>query len=427
MSSGWSTSSSSESAPLDQEPLWFEAEQDENRLRRAEKDIRWLRFSGLIGWFVVLQSHGYELGFTPVWAIYTIGCIYAAWAHVQAERSANIRRTAIATTFGDPVLAGFICGATGGIDSVLYPFFFFTQMSVAIRFGVWESIGIALFNCALTILIFFVEPWYSPHPGSATSLMLATKLFLLGFAGFLGAILAEWARAHANLILEHARTLRESGDRYQAVLRRFAQVQEEERRNIAGELHDRMSGHLFALRQGLEQCVAGLDDRAALRTRLDELESTVRACTHDVRSIMNELRPTVLDELGFYEAASEYLGRQAELLPFRLVRRIDPSLRDWRSRQDAMLFRLLQEALLNIQKHAQATTVEVLLEARGDEVVLSIADDGQGFDPDNVPLGHYGLMTMRERAESAGGELCVDAGGGRRGTRIEVRLPRNER
>ncbi|TDU26850.1 signal transduction histidine kinase [Panacagrimonas perspica] len=427
MASGWSLSSSSESLPLDQEPLWFEAEQDENRLRRAEKDIRWLRFSGLIGWFIVLQGHGYELGLTPVWAIYTIGCIYAAWAHVQAGRSSNIRRTAVATTFGDPVLAAFICLATGGIDSVLYPFFFFTQMSVAIRFGVWESIGIAFFNCAVTIVIFFVEPWYSPHPSSATFLMLATKLFLLGFAGFLGAILAEWARAHANLILEHARTLRESGDRYQAVLRRFAQVQEEERRNIAGELHDRMSGHLFALRQGLEQCLGGLDDRVALRQRLDELESTVRACTHDVRSIMNELRPTVLDELGFFEAASEYLGRQSELLPFRLVRRIDPSLRDWRSRQDAMLFRLLQEALLNIQKHAKATTVEVLLEARGDEVVLSISDDGQGFDPENVPLGHYGLMTMRERAEAAGGELRVDAFGGRRGTRIEVRLPRNER
>ena len=424
MSSGWSLSPAPEPLPLNPEPLWFEAEEDEKRLRRAEKDIRWLRFAGLIGWFVVLQGHGYDLGFTPVWGIYTTGVLYAAWAHLQAARSPNIRRTAITTTFADPVLAAMICIATGGIDSVLYPFFFFTQMSVAIRFGVWESIGIAVFNCAVTIAIFFIEPWYSPHPGNSTYLMLGTKLFLLGFAGFMGAILAEWARAHAQLILEHARTLRESGDRYQAVLRRFAQVQEEERRNIAGELHDRMSGHLFGLRQGLEQCRAGLDDRTALRARLDELESTVRACTHDVRSIMNELRPTVLDELGFYEAASEYLGRQAELLPFRLVRRIDPALRDWRSRQDAMLFRLLQEALLNIQKHAQATTVEVLLAAHGDEVVLSIADDGQGFDPDNIPLGHYGLMTMRERSEAAGGVLRVDAGGGRRGTRIEVRFPR---
>lgn len=421
MANGWSVSA--ERLRLHKEPLWVESAQDEIRLRRAEKDIRWLRLAGLIGWFAVLQGHGYALGVTPVWGIYIAGVLYAAWAHIQAERSADIRRTAVISTFGDPVLAGMICMVTGGIESVLYPFFYFTQMSVAIRFGVWESIGITCFNCALAVLIYFGEPVYNPASEGSTLLMLTTKLFLLGFAGFMGAILADWAREHASLILEHARTLRDSRERSQAVLRRFAQVQEEERRNIAGELHDRMSGHLFCLRQGIEQCVDSTTD-PDMRGRLAELSATVAACTYDVRSIMNELRPTVLDELGFFEAASEYLARQSELSPYRLVRRIDPRLRDWRSKQDAMLFRLLQEALLNIQKHAQATTVEVAMEPRGDEVVLSITDDGQGFDPDQVPIGHYGLMTMRERAEAAGGTLRVDAGGGRRGTRIEVRLPK---
>ncbi|WP_273454886.1 ATP-binding protein [Nevskia ramosa] len=425
MTSLWSASP--DVLRLNREPLWVEAGQDEHRLRRAEKDIRWLRNIGLVGWFIVLRGHGYELGLTPVWAVYAAGVSYASWAHYQAERTRNIRRLAVATTFSDPVLAGLICLVTGGIDSILYPFFYFTQMSVAIRFGVWESIGIAGFNCFLTVLIFFAEPLYSGDAGRATYLLLATKFFLLGFAGFMGAILAEWAREHASLILEHARTLRDSGDRYQAVLRRFAQVQEEERRNISSELHDRMSGHLFGLRQGIEQCQGGLDDRKALREKLGELEVTVRACTHDVRSIMNELRPTVLDELGFFEAASEHLARHSEIAAYRLSCRIDTRLRDWRSRQDAMLFRLLQEALLNIQKHAQASSVEVVLEPQGkDEVLLSIADDGLGFDPDKVPIGHYGLMTMRERAEAAGGRLSVEAGNGRRGTRIEVRLPRTE-
>lgn len=425
-------SASSDVLRLEREPLWVEAGRDEHRLRRAEQDIRWLRNIGLIGWFLVLRGHGYALGFTPVWAVYTAGVVYGVWAHFQAGYTRDIRRTAVVTTFGDPVLAGMICLVTGGIDSVLYPFFYFTQMSVAIRFGVWESIGIAGFNCFMTVLIFFAEPHYNSvygvgaGTGHSTTLMLVTKFFLLGFAGFMGAILAGWAREHASLILEHARTLRDSGERYQAVLRRFAQVQEEERRNISGELHDRMSGHLFGLRQGLEQCMGGLDDRAALRDKLAELEVTVRACTHDVRSIMNELRPTVLDELGFYEAASEHLARHSELASYRLSCRIDPRLRDWRSKQDAMLFRLLQEALLNIQKHAQASAVEVALEPHGGEVLLSIADDGLGFEPDQVPIGHYGLMTMRERAEAAGGHLTVEAGSGRRGTRVEVRLPRNE-
>ena len=408
---------------LDRTPRWEEAGHDEQRLRRAEKDIRWMRNIGLIGWFVVLRGHDYALGLTPVWAVYAAGVVYGLWAHREAGRTRNIRRTAVLTTFGDPLLAGMMCLVTGGIDSVLYPFFYFTQMSVAIRFGVLESIGVACFNCFVTVLIFFAEPLYSGTSVRETWLTLSTQFFLLGFAGFMGAILADWAREHASLILEHARSLRESGERYQAVLHRFAQVQEEERRNISGELHDRMSGHLFGLRHGLEQCIAGLDDRDALREKLGELELTVRACNHDVRSIMNELRPTVLDELGFFEAASEHLARHSEVAPYRLSCRIDPRLRDWRSRQDAMLFRLLQEALLNIQKHAQASAVEVVLEARQGQVVLSISDDGLGFDPERVPIGHYGLMTMRERAEAAGGRLIVEAGQGRRGTRIEVRLP----
>lgn len=406
--------------------LGRDALSDEDRLRRAEKDIRWMRGIGLLGWFFVLQGHGYTLGLTPVWAVFAAGVTYGTWAHVQAARTRNIRRAAVTTTFADPVLAAMICLVTGGIDSVLYPFFYFTQMSVAIRFGVWESIGIAFFNCGLTLALYFATPWYSGGaPDSA--LMVATKLFLLGFAGFMGAILAGWARQHAALILEHARTLRDSGERYQAVLRRFAQVQEEERRNIAGDLHDRMSGHLFGLRTGLEQCRRHLGDPARLGAQLDELDTTVQACTHDVRSIMNELRPTVLDELGFYEAAREYLTRLAETLPMKLEWRIDRSLRDWRSRQDAMLFRLLQEALLNVQKHANAGRVDVTLAPESEEVVLVIKDDGCGFDPTAVPVGHYGVMTMRERAQAAGGSFRVDSGAHGRGTRVEVRLPRKDR
>lgn len=420
------TAATADDARQREDALWGESAKDENRLRRAEKDIRWMRNIGLVGWLVVLRGHGYEFGVTPVWAVYFAGVAYAIWTHRRADTAVDIRRAAVTTTFGDPVLAALICFVTGGIDAILYPFFYFTQMSVAIRFGVWESIGISVFNAGLTVLIYFAEPLYSGVGTLEPVLMLLTKIFLIGFAGFMGAILAGWARQHASLILEHARTQRESGDRYQAVLRRFAQVQEEERRNISSELHDRMSGHLFGLRQGLEQCKRGEVEKAVLREKLAELEATVNACTHDVRSIMNELRPTVLDELGFVEAASEYLGRQAELLPFRLRSRMDSSLRDWRSSQDAMLFRLLQEALLNVQKHANATLVEVVLQPQGDLVVLTIVDDGKGFDPAQIPMGHYGLMTMRERAEAVGGQLAIYSLPTRRGTKVEVRLPRGK-
>jgi signal transduction histidine kinase len=141
---------------------------------------------------------------------------------------------------------------------------------------------------------------------------------------------------------------------------------------------------------------------------------------------MNELRPTVLDELGFYEALSEYLTGLTHAVPFRLDVRLDPELQKWRSRQDAMLFRLVQEALLNARKHARARRLAVAFGREDRAVTLSVEDDGCGFDTTSIPIGHYGLLTMRERAEVSGGILNVSSAPGR-GTRIVVHFPESGR
>lgn len=400
-----------------------EIAQDDARLHEAEKDVRWLRNLGIFGWFFVLVGRGYELSLSPVWIAYLICAAAAGWAHVAVGRSTNIRRTAAITTFLDPLLGASICLVTGGIESVFFPFLYFTLMSVAIRFGVVEAIGQALFNALLALLLFFFEPLYSGAEGLALS-ELGSTLFLLLFAACLGVVVAAWARQRSDLVMAHARTLRESGERYQAFVRRFAQVQEEERQNISAVLHDRMSSHMFLLRRGIEHCMDRPLTQVQLDERLDLLSSRVGDCTQDVRSIMNELRPTVLDELGFFEAASEYLARHAETTSYRLVCWFDPALKHWRSPNDAMLFRLLKEALLNVQKHAGASNVEVTLSDTYTHVELVIVDDGTGFDPHHIPAGHYGIMTMRERAAGAGGELLIESAPGQDGTRIRVLLPK---
>ena len=149
------------------------------------------------------------------------------------------------------------------------------------------------------------------------------------------------------------------------------------------------------------------------------MRAEVENCSSDIRSLMNELRPTVLDHLGLYEALSEYLIGQIETAPFVLTANLDPELRGWASRQDAMLFRLVQEALLNVRKHGRATRVEVSLCRVDGRVVLSIIDDGCGFAPSAVPNGRLGLQMMGERAEAAGGRLAVDSAPGR-GTAVRV-------
>lgn len=399
-----------------------EIAQDDARLYEAEKDVRWLRNLGIFGWCFVLIGQGHELALSPVWIAYLVSIVAAIWIHVAVGRSTNIRRTAAITTVLDPLLGALICLVTGGIESVFFPFLYFTLMSVAIRFGVVEAIGQALFNALLALLLYFFEPLYRGAGEGPGLSVLGSTLFLLLFAACLGVVVAAWARQRTDLVLAHARNLRESGERYQAFVRRFAQVQEEERQNISAELHDRMSSHLFLLRRGIEHCMDGPLTPAQLDERLGLLSSRVGDCTQDVRSIMNELRPTVLDELGFFEAASEFLARHAETTSYRLVCWFDPALKHWRSRNDAMLFRLLREALLNVQKHAGASNVEVTLVEEPTHVELSITDDGSGFDPHNIPVGHYGIMTMRERAAGAGGELFIDGEAGQGGTCVRVRL-----
>jgi signal transduction histidine kinase len=140
---------------------------------------------------------------------------------------------------------------------------------------------------------------------------------------------------------------------------------------------------------------------------------------------MNDLRPTVLDHFGLCEALSEYLTSLVGSVPFAIETRFDPQLQGWRSRQDVTLFRLMQEALLNVRKHAQATRVEVSLRLSDGNVVLSVRDNGCGFDPSSVPSGHLGLLMMRERAQAASGTLEIDTSAGS-GTTVRLKFPQEQ-
>jgi len=184
-----------------------------------------------------------------------------------------------------------------------------------------------------------------------------------------------------------------------------------------------MGGRLFTLQQGIDGCRSDPGLESATQTLLASMAEEAKACASDVRTLMNELRPTVLDDLGLAETLAEYVATLADVVPLRASVHIDPELRDWRSEQDTMLFRVVQEAVLNVRKHAQASHLDISLSREGASVVLRVGDDGVGFDPARVPAGHYGLLTMRERAETlAGGALQVESKPGS-GTVVTVRVP----
>ncbi|HYE73929.1 MAG TPA: sensor histidine kinase, partial [Blastocatellia bacterium] len=210
----------------------------------------------------------------------------------------------------------------------------------------------------------------------------------------------------------------------QRLLERIVQAQEEERRRISRELHDHVGQQLTALRLGLES----LRQAKSQDTDTEGLKNIIRQLDEEVDFLAWELRPAALDEHGleaalsnFVEEWSKHYKVQAEFEATRL--------RDDRfsSELEVNLYRIMQEALNNIAKHAQAKHVGVVLKRQDGHLILIIEDDGIGFDLEEASSVDandrgLGLVGMRERAELLGGTLEIESAPGE-GTTIFVRVP----
>jgi two-component system sensor histidine kinase UhpB len=202
---------------------------------------------------------------------------------------------------------------------------------------------------------------------------------------------------------------RESGGRALA-------AQESERRRIAGELHDEVGQVLTGVLLQLDALGRAAPGAA------DEVEATKRAtrqALEEVRRIAQELRPEMLDQLGLVSALTELTRRFAEHSGVTVERRFAVDLPQLSSDAELAVYRVAQESLTNVARHAQASRVELSLEAGPGSVVLAVVDDGRGFDEPSAENGSGGLRGMRERAILVGGALAVKRG---RGGGVEVRL-----
>ena len=200
-------------------------------------------------------------------------------------------------------------------------------------------------------------------------------------------------------------------------------AQEEERRRIARELHDSTSQALTSLLVGLRN-LEDSPDSGVLHTRLEDLRALVGVTLDDVHALVWQLRPTVLDDLGFAAAlqrlVEEYrtrYGIAVDFLMHGVAERLSPEL-------ETTLYRIVQEGLTNIARHAQAHNASVLIERHDHGIRIIIEDDGRGFDPDQVRQQEQslGLQGIRERARLFGGDLIIESQPGQ-GTSLFVRLP----
>ena len=238
---------------------------------------------------------------------------------------------------------------------------------------------------------------------------------------------AALARSNEELVEEIAARERAEAERT-ALRRQLAATEEAERQRLARELHDRLGQHLTGFTLGLHDVRRRLSTGEPAEVRLTQLEELARAMTIDARALALELRPPELDDVGLESALETYVedwaarydistefamtGTRVHLIPTEVA---------------STLYRIVQEALTNVARHADATQVSVTAVQRDDEIRLAVEDDGRGFDVEIwgklAPTERrLGLAGMRERAALVGGTVSIESNPGA-GTTLYVRLP----
>ena len=292
------------------------------------------------------------------------------------------------------------------------------------RWG-WWALGVA----SATWLAPFVMPAAglgTPVDLSWPSQYLRLWFFHTSLAAGLVATIGHVTR-HLEAAVEHRDTLlervRTEARAVQALAGRVREAEEAERRRLARDLHDDFGQRLTALRMKLQLSRLRPDQRIAA---IDDCVAISEELLHDVRAFARGLRPPLLDEVGLGPAlqalVDAHVDRQAFVVTVDVpeqLPRLPPSI-------ELAAYRVVQEALANVLRHAAASRLSLAAGRDGGDLAVWVIDDGRGFDPVQgagaSPGEHLGLVSMRERAEFAGGSLEVDSEPGR-GTRVCLRIP----
>ena len=242
----------------------------------------------------------------------------------------------------------------------------------------------------------------------------------------------EGLSVFATDITERKRTeekLRETTEQLRALSASLQSVREEEGTRIAREIHDELGSALAGLRWELESLDKAVSESSeasqlgALREKIETMLALTDTTVAAVRRISSELRPSILDDLGLAEA----IEWQAQQFQARtgIVCRYDCKVENLEldQQKSTAVFRIFQESLTNILRHAQATSVEIRMEEGAGELVLTVRDDGRGItEEEKTGRQALGLLGMRERAHLVGAEVDISGSEGS-GTVVTVRVP----
>jgi signal transduction histidine kinase len=230
---------------------------------------------------------------------------------------------------------------------------------------------------------------------------------------------AEWMMTNLEQLQQSQDSLRASQERYRSLSRRLLEQQEHERGALARELHDQLGQSLVAISLNLQAIEGELSPPA--RARVPESTQIIKKMIEQVRTLAFELRPSLLDDFGLVEALRNLVTRHGERAGVRASFTATPTDARAPVEIETACFRIVQEALSNVARHAWARRVEVTLTAQDVALEVTVRDDGVGFNVERLRTG-LGLMGMGERAELVGGSVEIESVSGT-GTTVRVRFP----
>lgn len=218
----------------------------------------------------------------------------------------------------------------------------------------------------------------------------------------------------------------------QQLLQRTVEAQEAERQRIARELHDSLAQYLTAVRLGLNAIDKSCGANTPAAPKLLELKALTTEIGHEISRMARELRPSVLDDLGLHSALAQYLDEWRERSRIEFDLQVHLNGQRLAQPVETTLYRVTQEAIINIVKHADASQAGIILEANNDQARLIVEDNGRGFTLRDNGLGgnglggecvqHFGLIGMRERLALVRGTMEIETAPGA-GTTLFITVP----
>jgi len=381
---------------------------EEDVFAAGERRVAWLRIAA-VGLIVAAERlphpHPNRFAFEIAAAV---AFAYAVAALVFTYLQTPSRRLSLAITAVDVLVISVLAYLSGGAFSEARLAYFLIPIAVAFRFS-WK---ITLGATAFVVLAYDIQAatHEAHHVKHALNFVLVQNGYLL-WIGTAAALFSGLLATRTQGLVRLARGRRQ-------LLADVMSAEERERRELAETLHDHAIQSLLAARQDVEDAA-----KSAPSADLDHARTALTETVADLRGAIFELHPRVLQHVGLEPALRAVAERASRRGGFD----VDLYLEYPRRHPDeAILLGAAREFLANAAQHAQAARVTMRLADTGEAVVLTVADDGVGFDPGDVDhlaaAAHIGLLSQRERIEAAGGRLDISSAPGR-GTSVVVRLP----